>query len=58
VFDALGQQPARVVGREDGLIDTVNDMVTEVATGIRNTVDSAGGARTPCRKGYDCGDCP
>jgi hypothetical protein len=41
------------VGREDGLIDTVDDMVTELATDIRNIVDatgSAGSARTLRRK--------
>ena len=42
VFDALRQQPARPPGREDGLID----MVTELASHIRNTVDSTGRAES------------
>jgi hypothetical protein len=43
VFDVFGQQPATPRGREDGLID----MVTEVASDIPNTVDSTGRPRRP-----------
>ena len=48
IIDALRNNVPGPIGQEDGLIDTIDDGVTEVATGIQNTVDpSAQQSSTP-----------